>query len=255
MDARRFDRLAKQFAQRRLSRRTALAAGGGGLAAALLAARSSGTAQDATPDSSPGASPAASPAAGAGPELLFVQVFQAGTWTPMPDADGVFLLTLSGHAAQTVYFSDRPERLVGTIPTRDFLDRLGFTPADPPNAAIVAQTPDGGEAVLVVELFDPVYAEGGGADGEASVTYRARVLAGEPGERLAPLAARQGDGQLPESFGPASLFVDAPAAECPPSTIECYDSKCRTRIGDLGTMNRCQSNIFFCCPCGGATKR
>jgi hypothetical protein len=211
MDAHRFDRFARALAGR-LSRRTALTAGGGGLAAALLAAgRSSGTAQEATPDASPVASPAASPAAGAGPEFLFVQTFAEGTWTPKPDVDGVYDLTLTGHAAQTVYFSDRPDRIVGTVPTREFLDRAGFTPDDPPNAAVVVQAPEGGEDVLVVELFDPVYTQGFGEDGGVSLTYAARVLAGEPGERLSSLAARQGDGQLPESFGSASLFIDGVA--------------------------------------------
>jgi hypothetical protein len=190
-----------------------------------------GTAQDATPIASPGASPAASPAAGAGPEFLFVQVFAEGTWTPKPDDDGVYLLTLTGHTAQTIYFSDRPERIVGTLPTREFLDRLGFTPTDSPNAAVVAQTADGGEAVLVVELFDPLYAEDTGDGGGVSVTYTARVLDGEPGERLSPLAARQGNAQLPEAFGPASLFVDGPTS-CSDGQVLCVI------VTDYGNGNR-----------------
>jgi hypothetical protein len=31
-----------------------------------------------------------------------------GTWAPKAGADGVYTLTLSGAAAQTIYFSDRP---------------------------------------------------------------------------------------------------------------------------------------------------
>jgi hypothetical protein len=230
MDPRRFDRLARRVAARRLSRRTTLTASGGGVAAALLGAfggrRALTASQDATPGTSPIASPVASPGAtlvgDGGPEFLFVQTFAGGTWAPKPDADGVYLLTLTGHAAQTVYFSDRPERLVGTIPTRDFLDRLGFTPADPPNAAVVAQTSDGGEDVLVVELFDPVYAEGFGEGGGVTVTYTARVLIGESGPRLTPLAARQDDDRLPAAFGPATLFIDGP---CLGQDQECFNAK------------------------------
>ncbi len=126
------------------------------------------TAQDATPAASPAASPAANPAAspaiGAGPEMLFVQVFQAGTWAPIPDEADAYLLTLTGRAARTVSFFDRPDRLVGAVPTREFLATLGFTPAHPPNAAVVAGTADGGEDVLVVELFDPLYGERARAD-------------------------------------------------------------------------------------------
>ena len=194
----------------RLSRRAALAAAGGGIAALLATNRRAPTAaQDATPLATPAASPGASPAAGGPVALLFVQTFATGTWTPKPDTEGVYLLTVTGHTAQTVYFSDRPERLVGTLLTREFLQQLGFTPENPPNAAVVAQTADGGEDVLVVELFDPVYEEPVGADGGVSVTYRARVLAGEPGERLAAFAGRQGDALLPGAFGAGALFIDS----------------------------------------------
>ena len=94
MDARRFDRFAKSFARGRLSRRGALIAGGGGLAAALLGvARPSGRTQDATPAASPAASAAAEE------QDLFVQVFEAGTWAPVPGEPGTYTLTLTGHAA------------------------------------------------------------------------------------------------------------------------------------------------------------
>ena len=247
MDPRRFDRLARRVAARRLSRRTTLTASGGGVAAALLGAfggrRALTASQDATPGTSPIASPVASPGAtlvgDGGPEFLFVQTFAGGTWAPKPDADGVYLLTLTGHAAQTVYFSDRPGRLVGTVSTRDFLDRLGFTPADPPNAAVVAQTADGGEDVLVVELLNPVYAEGFGADGAVTVTYEARVLAGEAGERLASVAGRQGDQEFPAAFGPTSLFIDGPTA-CSDGHVVCWR---REYTVDLGWRTREKGRI------------
>lgn len=245
MDPRRFDRVATALAGR-LTRRTALTAGSGGLAASLLGLagrRSAPRAQDAASGASPGASavasPAATPAALTAPQLLFVQTFAGGTWAPKPDEPGAYLLTLTGHAAQTVYFSDRPGRLVGTVSTRDFLDRLGFTPADPPNAAVVAQTADGGEDVLVVELLNPVYAEGFGADGAVTVTYEARVLAGEAGERLASVAGRQGDQEFPAAFGPASLFIDAPTA-CSDGHVVCWR---REYTVDLGWRTREKGRI------------
>ena len=71
---------------------------------------------------------------------------------------GVYTLSLEGSLGDTVYFSDRPARRVGLIPTAVLLEQLGFTPADPPNAALVAQTADG-EDILVVELMNPRYDE------------------------------------------------------------------------------------------------
>jgi len=168
----RFDALAK-----RLSRRTALVTGGG-LAAVFFGAfgtRRAPAAQSGTP---------AATSAESVEELLFAQTFERGTWAPKPGETWRFVLTLTDQAAQTLYFADRPDRLVGTMPTREVLDRLGFTPEDPPNAAIVAQTA-GGEEVLVVELFDPIYAETFGSDGVVTLTYEAWVRAGYGEGRIA----------------------------------------------------------------------
>ena len=54
-------------------------------------------------------------------------------WTPPgpPDLDGARPVPdhmLIGHTARTVYFAGRPEQRVGTVPTREFLGRLGFAP-------------------------------------------------------------------------------------------------------------------------------
>src|SRR5262249_51573101 len=150
----RFDRLTSAFTTGRLSRRAALAAGGSAGAAGLSAlALGAGTHQ-------PAVAQEATPAAGAsGPTFLFVQLFERGTWAPKPGEDGVYLLTLSGYGDQTLFSPDRPDRIVGTVETARFLDALGFTPANPPNAAVVVRTPAGERDVLVVELFDPVFAE------------------------------------------------------------------------------------------------
>ena len=41
-----------------------------------------------------------------------------------------------GVSPQTIAFSDRPERVVGQEPMQKSLDGLGFSPENPPNAAI-----------------------------------------------------------------------------------------------------------------------
>lgn len=255
MDASRFDRIAKRLADRPLNRRAALAAGGGGLGAALLGLVGKGApsvAQDATPAASPVASPVATPitAEGFGQEFLFVQAFESGTWVPKPGENGVYLLTLSGHAAQTVYFSDRPQRITGTVSTIRFLDALGFTPDNPPNAALVVQTDTGAEDVLVVELFDPVYTESFAATGGVSVTYEARVLVDYQGAGLQFLADRQGDAALPAAFGPTSLFID----DCPDATfcgkpVSAGDMTVFVNVGPIpgGPYEKCWYWDCFCC--------
>jgi hypothetical protein len=95
----------------------------------------------------------------------------------------------------------------GDTPTQEFLDGFGFTPVNPPNAALVVQTDAGETDVVVLELLSPIYDESTG-----SITYGAVILDEYTGEGLAHVAAQQLDDELPESFGAASLFIDDCAA-------------------------------------------
>ncbi len=205
MDAQRFDDMTKGIA-RKLNRRTALAAGGLGFGAALL--------------SRPAAGGQATPMAEATPvvtgeiEVLFVQSFASGTFAESATSAGDFTLTLENGSGHTVYFSDRPERLVGSLSDEAFVDGRAFDSADPPNAAIVTQTGHGEDA-LVVELFDPAYDTATGA-----VSYTARPLAGQPeSAALATYAALQQDDAIDATFGPVSLFIDNLA--CGPTGASC----------------------------------
>jgi hypothetical protein len=60
--------------------------------------------------------------------MLFVQTFASGSLLPKEGEEGTFILTLNGGYGRTIGFSDRPERIVGSVPTQQFLDGLGFTP-------------------------------------------------------------------------------------------------------------------------------
>ena len=210
MDNARFDRMTTSLSTR-LTRRTALVAGAGLAAAGFARAVPTTLAQDATPEAQVTEHPA----------FLFVQLADSGTWTPKPGVDGVYQLTLANTGEQTLYFSDRPDRIVGTMPTDRFLDSLGFTPVEPPNAAIVVTTPEGERDVLVVELFNPVYTRTFGDDGEEFLTYDALVLNAYQGEALDEWVPQADDDQLPSEFTNVSLFID-----------DCADiTSCFKRIG------------------------
>ncbi len=97
-------------------------------------------------------------------------------------------LTLSGINPATLYFSDRPERIVGHVPTDVFVDQWdkgkdNFA-ADPPNAALSILS--GGEPQeIVVVLKSPRLKSG-------NLVYDVRVL----------------DGKKTASGGASSLFID-----------------------------------------------
>lgn len=228
MNANRFDAMARMLAGR-LPRRLALRRG----AAALVAGAGVATAARRV---NAQATPAAAEEEAAGSDL-FVQAFRAGTLTPDADESGVYTLSLEGSLGHTVYFSDRPARRVGLIPTAVLLEQLGFTPADPPNAALVAQTAEG-EDILVVELMNPRFDEAAG-----TLAYDVRLLADYTGDGLADLVARQDDEQFASSFTTAHLFIDGCGRR------QCWD----------GAVSMCVSCQCFQlgvqgCPCVSGTR-
>src|SRR6266496_5423751 len=99
-------------------------------------------------------------------------------------------VTFHGLAHSTLFFADRPQRVVGHLTTRKFVDEWGegenSFAEDPPNA--VLSFLEEGDAVpeeVTVELRDPHLTE-------ETLTYKVEVL----------------DGTLPAKAGPCSLFID-----------------------------------------------
>jgi hypothetical protein len=97
-------------------------------------------------------------------------------------------LNLNGIAPTTLYFSDRPQRITGHIPTEEFFDSWGegddSFASDPPNAVLSIFTEEEIHDVVVV-LSDPTL------DGD-QVSYSVDIL----------------DGEMPANGGASSLFID-----------------------------------------------
>ena len=225
MDPRHFDALARIVATSPDSRRgmlLRLSAGLGAVLGGLVPARS--LAQAGTPAASPVAS-------GTLTEFLYIQSFGSGTLLPKVGTDGAYELVLRGGTDQTVYFADRPERQVGVAPTARVLAAIGFDPANPPNAGLVAQTSDG-ERVIIFELMDARRDEA-----LETLTYDVQPLGDYAGEGLRHLAMKQSDEPLPETFGPASLFIDH--GSCPYKI-------CGGICCDAGQGMVCQGKDAYC---------
>jgi len=116
-------------------------------------------------------------------ESMFVQTAQG------IDSDGKALI-LRGITPSTLYFSDRPERVVGHMTTADFVDLWAIGDnsfeADPPNAVLAflepgADAPD--DAVVVIK--EPQLSNG-------DLSYSIDVL----------------EGTVPAHGGPVTLFID-----------------------------------------------
>jgi hypothetical protein len=116
-------------------------------------------------------------------EALFVQT--AGSLS----SEGT-VITLHGLSPSTIYFADRPQREVGHMSSRRFVDLWGegdnSFQVDPPNAVLsFAEPSDRAPQEVVVTIRDPIM------DGD-SLRYEVTVL----------------DGELPTATGPCALFID-----------------------------------------------
>jgi hypothetical protein len=235
MDAHRFDRVTKRLARRRLSRRQALAQGGPALAAGVLGA--AGLRLAAAEDASPTAE-----ASGKAQKttFMFVQSFRSGSIAAKPGDAGTYTLTLEGGGGQTIYSADRPSSDVGAVPTPPFLAGLGFSPDNPPNAALVVETPSGTTDIAVVELFNPV------ADADGSkVTYDVQVLNDwEDSLELGFSEAPTNPAALSTNFDAAHLFID----DCSDVDIACIHNG--KTYGWFNNVGMCWHWAFLSCvPC------
>lgn len=206
MDTVRFDDLTQRLASR-TSRRTAFSAALSGLTL--------GGAHLLTGHATQAQTPAASSQPGDQPVFMFVQTAVSGRGevnpsagtpvlgeSPDPGGGASFVLTLEGHTGATVYFSDRPERIAGAMPTEKFLAGLGFSRANPPNAALVAEFASG-SGVVVLQLTEPSY------DADTGVlTYGAEGLGAYPVGQLESVTRDQVLERLPATFEAAALFID-----------------------------------------------
>ena len=235
MQGSRFDALTR-WTSRRFTRRTAITQAGTGLAAAF-GLSSLGTrpvaAQVATPE------PEASPVPVAPVSLLYVQY--AGVTTLTPGTGDVHILTMTHVRPQTIYFSDRPNRISGAEPTASFVDGFADAFADSaPNATLIGHLENGAhdEEAVVLTLLSATYDEAA-----ATLTYEVTLLAAELITDMSfeqePLTVLD----TAREYAEISLFIDSVTKTDDgrwPTSDACYDT------GALCTVLNAS-----CCQAGG----
>lgn len=127
-------------------------------------------------------------------EALFVQSAHG-----MTSSEGS--VTFHGLSHSTLFFSDRPQRVVGHMSSKKFVDQWGegedSFAEDPPNAVIsFLEHEEAPPEEVTVEIQDPQI------DGDA-LTYKVIVL----------------DGTLPAKAGPCSLFIDPVGRPLSPMSV------------------------------------
>jgi|GEM_PF-2322880 len=184
--------------------------------------------------------------------FIFIQTATSGSFTPVSGKTGEFILELRDVSHDTVYVSDRPERIVGAVQTGKFLKGFDFGIDNPPNAAVVLTEPVSAEQdVVLVELSQPRYDEK-----MRKLTYRASLLGEYKGLGLKSFIARK-DESLPNEFRSVSVYID----DCPDNYVRCYGryrGECRVYCGygTGGKVGYCWNwTLWGCFPCRDYTSR
>lgn len=135
------------------------------------------------------------------PQFLAIQHAQSGTISDINSTSHI--LQLNDLADKTILFSDRPNRIVVTETTRDFVGNWTIGEdsfqVDPPNAALVVLTDDQEDDVFEIELFNPTY-----DDDENAIRYDFSVLGN---------ATSSPD--LPPNLGKSVLIIDSSESKWP----------------------------------------
>jgi hypothetical protein len=110
-------------------------------------------------------------------------------------------VTFHGLAHATLFFADRPQRVVGHLTSRKFVDQWGegedSFAEDPPNAVIsFLENGDTVPEEVTLTIRDPQL------DGD-TLTYKVDIL----------------DGMLPAQAGPCSLFIDPVGRPLSPMSV------------------------------------
>ena len=155
-------------------------------------------------------SPTSSPAEAI--SVLYTLSADTGALTPVEGSATDFTLVLFAADRHTVWFSDRPARLSGTLDTADLVDDwagFGFV-ADPPTVAVVLHEAGGSADTLVAEVSEPAY---DASTGDFSATVRVLdELTGQGADAFEHFSSTA-DAGLPPSFAGVSIFVNDEVGE------------------------------------------
>lgn len=107
-------------------------------------------------------------------DVLFIQVANSGQLMPSPGASNTYKLTLDNVDPFTSYFTDRPKRVTGILPTSQFVS-LWHTQdiqTTPPNVALeTLDTKNGKRINRVLVLSNPIYDAK-----KQQINYTAKIL-------------------------------------------------------------------------------
>ena len=139
-----------------------------------------------------------------GAKFLFIQSAQSGSISEVNAT--TFTLELRDVSDKTISFSDRPDRIVSSVNTTNFIGNWSTGPdsfaSDPPNAALVLDDEEQRQDIAVIELYNPEY-------DSAANTLKYDISAENATSASATTTATTTSIGLPTEFGKSTLLIDA----------------------------------------------
>ena len=93
------------------------------------------------------------------PKFFAIQHAESGSISEINDT--AYSLELNDVSDKTILFSDRPDRIVTSVGTSDFIGNWSTGAdsfaVDAPNAVLIVDEQEGKQDISIVELFNPVY--------------------------------------------------------------------------------------------------
>jgi hypothetical protein len=146
-----------------------------------------------------------------GAKFLFIQGAQSGSVSEVNAT--TFTLELRDVTDKTILFSDRPDRIVSSVNTTNFIGNWSMGPdsfaVDPPNAALVLDDEEQREELAVIELYNPEY-------DSAANTLKYDISA-----ENATSASTTTSINLPSEFGQSTLVIDSGSDGGDQITMDC----------------------------------
>ena len=138
-----------------------------------------------------------------GAKFLFIQSAQSGSISEVNAT--TFTLELRDVSDKTISFADRPDRIVSSVSTTNFIGNWSTGPdsfaVDPPNAALVLDDEEQGQDIAVIELYNPEYDSGAN-----TLKYD---ISAENATSASATATTTTSLNLPSEFGQSTLVIDA----------------------------------------------
>ncbi len=139
---------------------------------------------------------------------LYVQQAQSGTFAEVTGEKDRYVLSLTGISPRTLFVTNKPRQVVGTVSSERFLlgtwntSTKGEYESNPPNAALTVYGQNGAQSTMAIEIMNPSYSFATG-----TLSYTVKQLSGRDADNLG-VETNSKASDFPKTFSAPVLYID-----------------------------------------------